>query len=274
MEKPVAENIGGQGDPKPPGWQRHIFMVVVSAVIVILVIAGALGYPEMIYGRETGNLEALVPFITCLVGVLLFILGVSRRKRAGWSLREYLGDHCYRIAQAFAYLFIVLWAWSRWRSSVQSTEVPPNIIGFLVGFFILRVERAMESLGEKFEEALMSILPRSVTYMTVQERRRQALRNTYRLEDVMTQYQALRPMIENEAVRQDLDKKLARATEAAAGEDPQESDKWIGTLVREFEDVKQGLNESIVPLDELLTPAELARMTPRQPKQEGKKEGE
>ena len=41
-------------------------------------------------------------------------------------------------------------------------------MGFLVGLYILRVERTMGGLGEKFEEALMAILPKAASY-TVRE---------------------------------------------------------------------------------------------------------
>jgi hypothetical protein len=237
---------------KGPWWHRHAFMIGTSAIIILAVITVAVKYSETFYGEETAGREALVPFGTCLAGVLLFIMGVSRRKRAKWSLREYIGDYCYRIAQAFAYLFIVLWVWSGVRSGVELTRVPPNIIGFLVGFFILRVERAMESLGEKFEEVLMSIFPQSVTYMTRQERRRQMLRDTYKLEEVTTKYEAMRPLIENEAVRQQMDTEITEAMEAAGMEDPEETNRKIAELSRHFDDARQAVGESIVPLEELL----------------------
>ena len=42
-------------------------------------------------------------------------------------------------------------------------------MGFMVGFYILRVERTMGGLGEKFEEALMAILPKAASYAVREE---------------------------------------------------------------------------------------------------------
>lgn len=255
MEAPLMNNNSdGNNSDSRPAWERHVFMCIVSAIIVITVVYVSYKYSKDIYKAETTGFESLIPFSTCLAGVLLFIMGVSRRKRTHWAFRDYWGDYCYRIAQAFAYLFIVLWAWARADTQIKGTNIPPNILGFLVGFFILRVERAMESLGEKFEEVLMSILPRSVTYVTIQERRRQQLRDTYKLEDVATQYEALRPIIEDEAVRETIDQKMAGATEAAGGENPEDTKKRISEVLRLFEDARQAMNESVVPLEDLLSP--------------------
>lgn len=236
-----------------PAWQRHVFMCILSTIIVITVIYVSYEYSVAIYEVDAKSFESLIPFVTCLAGVLLFIMGISRRKRGDWAFRKYWGDYCYRIAQAFAYLFIVLWAWAKWGNKVEGANIPPNILGFLVGFFILRVERAMESLGEKFEEVLMSVLPRSVTYVTVQEKRRQQLRDTYKLEDIATQYEALRPIIEDEAVRERIDKKMAEATEAAGGENPEETKRRINEVLRHFEDARQAMSESVVPLEDLIS---------------------
>lgn len=143
----MERKTGSDAKSEQPGWGRHLFMIIVSAIIIAGVIIVTVKYSKTFYGVSATGTEAVIPFATCLVGVLLFLMGVSRRKRERWSLRDYIGDHCYRIAQAFAYLFLVLWAWTKAGSNVELSGIPPNILGFLVGFFILRVERAMESWG-------------------------------------------------------------------------------------------------------------------------------
>ena len=45
------------------------------------------------------------------------------------------------------------------ETGIDGTYLTPNIMGFMVGLYIPRVERTMGGLGEKFEEALMAILP-------------------------------------------------------------------------------------------------------------------
>ena len=250
----MARNPDEKNNEKKPEWERHVFMGILSGIIIITVLFVSYMYSNEIYNIPEKSPTSLIPFTTCLAGVLLFIMGVSRRKREDWTLRKYWGDYCYRIAQAFAYLLIVLWAWSTSDKTVGGTDIPSNILGFLVGFFILRVERAMESLGEKFEEVLMSVLPRSVRYKTIQEKRRQQLRDTYKLEEVTTQYETLRPVIDNSAVKQEMDKKIEEAAEAAGKDNPEDTKKKIDSVVRAFEDVRQGLNESVVSVEDLISP--------------------
>jgi hypothetical protein len=233
-------------------------MAGLSALIVAVVIWVSYVYGGDIYKESERNLDYLIPFGTCLAGVLLYVMSVIRQKGSAWKLRNFWGDYCYRVAQAFAYLFIVLWAWSSVSGTpgvnggVSVTSVPPNILGFLVGFFILRVERAMESLGEKFEEVLMSIFPRSLNYITIQEKRRQEMKDKFKLEDMKTQYEALRPMIENEAARQKIEEGLQEALEAAGKDDSEEAKKKIDRVARTMDDARQAMNESLVPLDDLI----------------------
>jgi hypothetical protein len=112
----------------------------------------------------------------------------------------------------------------------------------------------MDSLGEKFEEVLMSILPRSVTYTTLQEKRRQILRDTYKLEDMTAKYEVLRPMIEDAAARRKIDEKLANAVELASAEDPEKTSESINDFARSVEDARHALGEGLAestqaPLD-------------------------
>ena len=262
----MGAGTGGSDASKGFGQQRNLFMLILSTVIIVMLYLALRIYSRAIYGVDTPLPEAAVPFGTCFAGVLLFILSVSRRKRETWDLKKYSGEHLYRVAQAFAYLFIILWAWPNGGSSSQMTvqglapvtsqaiQVPPNILGFLVGFFVLRVERAMDSLGEKFEEVLMSILPRSVTYTTIQEKRRQILRDTYKLEDMTAKYEVLRPLIEDAAARRKIDEKLANAVELASAEDPERTSESINDFARSVEYARHALGEGLAettqaPLD-------------------------
>jgi hypothetical protein len=195
----------------------------------------------------------LAPYASCLAGVLLFIMMTSCRKRERWALRDYWGDHCFRIAQAFAYLFVVRWAWAQGMDKdLTGTNVPPNILGFLVGFFILRVERAMEGMGTKLEEVLMAILPRSMGAVSAEERRRQQLRTVFRLDEVTTQYDAIRSSLDDKGARDFMEDLLARASAFVDRDEPDEAKELVRSAAAGLEEMKRRSTELLVPLEELL----------------------
>ena len=133
-----------------------------------------------------------------------------------------------------------------------ATAFSPNILGFLVGLFILRVERAMEGLGDKFEEALTAILPRATQYVSAEERRRQQLKMVYKVDDIATQYDVLRSQLDDRAARDRFDQVLDEAQGAVGGEDPEKTKAAINKLIREFDDVKKSAGEVLVPIEDLL----------------------
>lgn len=167
--------------------RRNWFLFWTSLAVVLIIVPLSVIYGDEFFGTSTTGAQAagaapaqsyLIPYLTCLAGVLLFIMGTARSKGDDWDLGRYRGEHACRVAQAFAYLFVVWWAWSKLSAGgeLQGTYIRPNILGFLVGFFILRVERAMDGLGGKFEEMLFAILPRAARYTVVEERKRQQVR--------------------------------------------------------------------------------------------------
>lgn len=237
---------------------RHYFMFTLSLVVIGVVLYVSARWGQALFDpHNTSPVESfLIPYLTNLGGILLFIMSTSRRKRETWILREYWGDHCFRIAQSFAYLFLIMWAWRNPgpESDVTlSTQVPLNIIGFLVGLFILRVERAVEGLGDKFEQVLMAILPRATQYITAEERRRQQLRTAYKIDEIAIEYGVLRGQIEDPAARSKLDELLDKATSALDGDDPDQIKAAADTLIREFGEARKGIGEILVPVEDLLT---------------------
>lgn len=195
-----------------------------------------------------------IPYLTCLAGVLLFIMGTARMKGDDWDLTKYWGEHTYRIAQAFAYLFVVWWAWARVPEGggLEGTYIRPNILGFLVGFFILRVERAMDGLGDKFEEVLFAVLPRAARYTVIEERKRQQVRAGYKLTDISTQWDVLAAQVGNEAAKQDFEERLKRAIDLAGGSDPEKARHAADEVTRYFERLKAEAGEILVSVDELI----------------------
>ena len=239
---------------------RQIFMLVLSLAVVeiVLTISFFFGGDLFIGDGEsatevTSRLVHILPYATCLAGVLIFMMSVARRKGRDWDLRGHWGEHLFRIPQAFAYLFIIMWAWAQGANAdVVGRDIPPNIIGFLVGLFILRVEKAMEGFGVKLEEILMSILPRSLAAVSAEEKRRQQLRTYYRLDEIAQQYDAIRAEIDDPGAKEKFDEELDRAREAVEGEDPDRARREVQSVARGFDEMKRVSREVLVPLDELL----------------------
>jgi hypothetical protein len=252
-------------DPKTSPY-RHAFLIGFSILIIGIVVWVSVAYGAVLFNIESADGQPpstgtfLVPYLMCLAGVALFVMNTARKKREAWSLREYVGDHAFRLAQAYAYLFIVWWAIAAVGAEsnemvLAGTTLPPNIIGFLVGFFILRVERAMDGLGEKFEEVLTAILPRAISYVSAEERRRGQLKAAFRLEDLAVQWEALRPHIADEGAKIKIDEALDIARAAARREEPEQARLAAANVGRLFEDVKTGVSEVLIPVEDLLAHA-------------------
>lgn len=204
--------------------------------------------------RGDPRTEFLLPYFVNLAGVLLFILSTARKKGEEWSLSDYWGAHVFRIAQSMAYLFLILWAWPALGSDEAVPErLGPYVLGFLVGLYILRVERVMEAFGEKFEEVLAAILPRSLRFVTAEERRRQQLRAVYRLDDIASQWEAIRPQIDDPGARVRMDEMLAAALEAQRGDEPDRAQELTAELSRQFEETKRTAGELLMRVDDLVT---------------------
>ncbi len=253
LPKTTAESASKSAPILKIRFWRHVFMMVLSLIVIGIILLVTYKWGHSILKTQKTGWILLVPYLTNLAGVLMFIMNTSRKKRENWALLDYWGDHFFRVAESFAYLFIVLWAWnSATRGGAVAMDVGPNIVGFLAGLFILRVERAMEALGDKFEETLMAILPRSVQYVSAEERRRQQLKMVYKIDEVATQYDVMRSQIDDPGARARIDELVVTARKAAQGEDPDLLAASVEELSRTFDDVKQTVGEMRVSVDEFL----------------------
>lgn len=254
------------GDPRPlvrrQTRSRNWFLVALSAIVtgIILPLAYLRGSALLSQAPLPGqpapsgpSATYLIPYLTCLAGVLLFIMNTARAKGEDWDWGGYFGEHAYRIAQAFAYVFIVWWAWSNLTDEVLvGTYLRPNALGFLVGLFILRVERAMDGLGDKFEELLFAILPRAARYTVVEERKRAQLRAGCRLGEIATQWDVIRTQIGDEGAKAMFDAELGGALEEASGADPEKARVAANRIGRMFDEMKLAAGEVLVPVEELV----------------------
>ena len=267
--------------------RRNWFMFWMSLVVVLIIVPLSVVYGDQFFGPPSTGAPAadaaaaetpaagapgqaapaqvtpapiataqsyLIPYLTCLAGVLLFIMSTARLKGDDWDLGRYWGEHAYRVAQAFAYLFVVWWAWSKVSAGgeLQGTYIRPNILGFLVGFFILRVERAMDGLGDKFEEMLFAVLPRAARYTVVEERKRQQVRAGYKLTDIATQWDVLSTQVGNEEAVEIFEDRLKTAIELASGADPEKARLAADEVSRMFERLKAEAGEILIPVEELV----------------------
>jgi hypothetical protein len=265
---------------------RHIWMTALSLIVVFIVLTFSFYKGEEIFcydaagaaeagrsilkacnppeGAPTGTgvfglrgdprTDFLLPYAVNLAGVLLFILATARKKGEEWSLGDYWGAHVFRIAQSAAYTFLILWAWPKLGADEAVPQrLGPYVLGFLVGLYILRVERVMEAFGEKFEEVLAAILPRSLRFTTAEERRRQQLRAVYRLDDIVAQWEAIRPQIDDPGARVRVDELIAAAQEAQQGDEPEKAQEITTELSRQFEEAKRSAGEVLMRVEDLVT---------------------
>jgi len=195
----------------------------------------------------------LIPFGSALAGVLLFIMSVAREKRSDFDFRAYFGEYAYRIAQTAVYLLIVWWAWTVWvGKGNESTSLPPNILGLLVGLFILRVERAIEAMGEKFEEMLNTILPGAIA-LSGPAKRQTLVKAVGDVKDLEVQWQVLRSRIPDLGARDKIDASLEAARNISEGRHSGRARLAATELSRLFDDVKASADgERWVSLESLL----------------------
>lgn len=212
-----------------------------------------LWWPPLLAAPGDPRWGFLAPYLTNLAGVLLFILSVARSKGRKWSFEDYLGAHAFRIAQSMAYLFIVLWAWpSVGSQEVVTARLGPHLLGFLVGLYIIRMERVMASFGERLEDILSTALPQSLDYEPPGARARRRLRTTVKLDDVVTQWEALRPQVDHPGARERIDELIAEVQKAGRAGEQEKAQALASQLFGYFEEIKRTAGEVLVPIEDLL----------------------
>ncbi len=134
-------------------------------VVLALVLAARNSLP--ILAQSTNQ---WTPFIFALVGVLLYVMQQTRTRRERFEPR-YLPDYAFRAFQAVVYLYVIMAIIARTGTpGADFADWEPNLTGLFVGMFIQHVEKAMEGLGQRFEEALTAILSRPLTARTLREK--------------------------------------------------------------------------------------------------------
>lgn len=239
---------------------RNAFLLVASLIVLGIVLTLVVQRGGDLFSvtdappqTPGSDFSYLIPFGTAFAGVLLFIMNVARAKRSEFDFRAYFGEYAYRVAQTAVYLLIVWWAWTVWvQQGNTSTSLPPNILGLLVGLFILRVERAIEAMGEKFEEALNTILPGAIS-LSGPEKRQTHMKAASDVRDIEAQWHVLRSRIPDLGARDKIDAALEAARSVNEGRDSAKARMAATELGRLFDDVRASADgERWVPWESLI----------------------
>lgn len=193
-----------------------------------------------------------LPFVSCLVGVTLYTLSAVKKRRDRFDLR-YLPDYLYRAAQAMVYLYVILAVgWQKEGAVLDFERWPPNLWGLLVGLFIEHVEKAMEGLGQRFEEVLAGILPRALDAPTSRERQLGRVRLEQRFREIQTQAEMLLPQLRSPAVREALRAQIDGTLRTLREGDEKAIEDEIRRLALDFEQLKQAAREEDLTVGEIL----------------------
>ncbi len=199
--------------------------------------------------------EEWLPFLSALVGVTLYVMSEARTRRDRFEAK-FIPDYFYRMAQAMVYLYVILSVYTSLQDQTYDlTRWGPNVTGLLVGMFILHVEKAMEGFGQRFEEVLAGVLPRSLTAKTSREKQMDLLRADHKFQDIQSQAATLSALVPDPGIRAKLLERLSKVKSRI--EEGKETDlkgiqDEVEALAWEFEQLKIAARHEEVTMSELL----------------------
>jgi hypothetical protein len=219
-------------------------MIIVSAALVI----GIFGkLPNL---AQTSS--QWTPFIFTIIGVTLYIMMSAKQRRERFDLK-YLPDYCFRYAQAVIYLYVIMSIIAQTKTETYDFESwPPNLIGLFVGMFILHVEKAMEGLGQRFEEALAAILPRALTAKTSREKQLEKMRSEQKFKEIKFQSEMLASQIDDPGLKDNWQARLARVEATIRDGDREGIEDAVHGLAWDYESLKRSVREETATVDEIL----------------------
>jgi hypothetical protein len=132
------------------------------------------------------------------------------------------------------------------------TRWPPNLIGLLVGLFILHVEKAMEGFGQRFEEALTAVLGRSLLAKTTRERQIAQIRDEQKFLDIQRQSELIASQVRDPRIREAIQQRLDAVKEKLRDCNPDAANDEVEKLTWDFEHLKVALREEAMTLAEVL----------------------
>jgi hypothetical protein len=195
-----------------------------------------------------------VPFVSAVVGVILYVMSSAKTRKERFEFR-YVPDYCFRAAQAVVYLYVILAILEQTRGQQNGydfTSWPPVLIGLLVGMFILHVEKAMEGLGQRFEEVLAGLLPRSLASPTSRDKQLEKLRVEQKYREIKTQFEGMASQIPDPALVEQFQGRLSSIARAIREGDDAGTREEVDQLAPQFEQLKIGLREEAMTVAEIL----------------------
>jgi hypothetical protein len=208
----------------------------------------------MLFAALTDDLPALrgvpgqlYPFLLALTGTALYVMRSVRTRRERFNA-DYWPDYAFRCAQACVYLYIILAILAQTRDAPDLvnyafTGWSPNLIGLLVGLYILQVEKAMDGFGDRFGEALGAVLGRALTARTARDRQREQVHGEGRLAEIKAQLEALTAVLYDPAQTAALNARVTEIERAFRDEDVESAQERLTALVNDMELLKRAQRE-------------------------------
>lgn len=226
--------------------------IILSVIIILSTLVLAIFGKLPILGDADNQ---WIPFVFTLMGVAIYIMTSARIHRENFELR-YLPDYFFRGAQAVIYLYVIMSIIA--QSSEQENAAynfknwKPNLVGLLVGMFIPHVEKAMEGLGQRFEEILAGILPRSLTAKTSREKQLDQLRLEQKFQDIKMQSEGLISQMRDPGLSSTLMERLQDVTKTIKDGDMDIVQEKVSQLSWDFEKIKQSMREEELTVQDVI----------------------
>lgn len=245
----IKKRKDAKGYRAKTGWPT----IIASGVIILLILVLAAIGELPVLGDAQNQWS---PFVFTLVGVVLYVMASAKSRRDRFDLR-YAPDYFFRGAQAVVYLYVIMSIIAQMKAepSTQYNFVswPPNLIGLLVGMFILHVEKAMEGLGQRFEEVLAGLLPRALTAKTSREKQLERLRVEQKFQEIKMQSEGLISQMRDTNTISDLKAHLDAVSQTIRDGDLDGTQDAVSQLAWKFEGLKQALREEELTVQEILS---------------------
>jgi hypothetical protein len=191
------------------------------------------------------------PFAAALIGVSLYVMASIRKRKDRFDPR-FLPDYAFRAAQAIVYVYVILAIGVQSNKLTDLAAWPPNVIGLFVGMFILQVEKAMEGLGQRFEEVMTGLLPRSLAVQTSREKQYTQLSSEMKFRDIQKQSELLASQMRSSSLYSALQQRLCDVERTIRDGDPDSIQDAVNALAGAFERVKVDLRVEARSIEEIL----------------------
>ncbi len=173
--KPPEKGSAGRGPSG--GWVLYL-------LVLLVVIFGFVSY-KMWGGFE--KITVSPEYLTlALVGVVFHIARKYQKLRdvENFNWKEYGPDYFFRAFQACVYVVVI-------QNLVDdSTGWDMSMVALFVGLYIQKVEKAFDSLGERFGDMLSGVLGTAVQKLSPEERRKKLGELQQKFLDLMNKYSA------------------------------------------------------------------------------------